>query len=62
MTGRAPSPPFRTVDVARPERGGQAADVLEGFNPDIKLRRTEIIKQGASHYDFRFKLKKPVAG
>ena len=36
--------------------------LIEGFNPDIELTRTQTIMQGASHCDFRFKLKKPAAG
>ncbi len=28
-----------------------------GFNPDVKLRRTQTIMQGASHCDFRYSLK-----
>jgi L-2-amino-thiazoline-4-carboxylic acid hydrolase len=35
--------------------------LIEGFNPDIELTRTQTIMQGASHCDFRFKLKKPAA-
>jgi predicted hydrocarbon binding protein len=27
----------------------------EGFNPDIRLERTQTIMQGASHCDFRFR-------
>ncbi len=29
-----------------------------GYNPDIKLERTQTIMKGASHCDFRFTLKK----
>jgi len=29
--------------------------VAEGFDPDIKLTRTQTIMQGASHCDFRYK-------
>jgi predicted ArsR family transcriptional regulator len=36
--------------------------LIEGFNPDIELTRTQTIMQGASHCDFRFKIKKPAAG
>ena len=35
--------------------------LIEGFNPDIELTRTQTIMQGASHCDFRFALKKPAA-
>jgi hypothetical protein len=28
--------------------------LVEGFNPDIALTRTQTIMQGASHCDFRF--------
>jgi hypothetical protein len=30
----------------------------EGFGPDIKLRRTQTIMQGAGHCDFRYKRQK----
>ena len=29
-------------------------DTIEGFDPDIKLTRTQTIMQGASHCDFRY--------
>jgi len=29
--------------------------MTEGFDPDIKLTRTQTIMQGASHCDFRYK-------
>jgi L-2-amino-thiazoline-4-carboxylic acid hydrolase-like protein len=29
--------------------------MAEGFDPDIKLTRTQTIMQGASHCDFRYK-------
>lgn len=29
--------------------------MAEGFNPDIKLERTQTIMQGAGHCDFRFR-------
>lgn len=35
--------------------------LIEGFNPDIELTRTQTIMQGASHCDVRFALKKPAA-
>jgi len=28
--------------------------LIEGFNPDVKLQRTQTIMEGASHCDFRF--------
>jgi predicted ArsR family transcriptional regulator len=31
--------------------------LIEGFNPDIKLTRTQTIMQGASHCDFRYEVK-----
>lgn len=31
--------------------------LIEGFNPDIALTRTQTIMEGASHCDFRFKRK-----
>jgi L-2-amino-thiazoline-4-carboxylic acid hydrolase len=39
-----------------------SADFLlsEGFDPDIKLTRTQTIMQGASHCDFRYKRVKSV--
>ena len=32
-----------------------SAEMAEGFDPDIKLTRTQTIMQGASHCDFRYK-------
>jgi fumarate reductase iron-sulfur subunit len=32
--------------------------LVEGFNPNIKLERTQTIMQGADHCDFRFTLEK----
>lgn len=29
--------------------------LIEGFNPDVALERTQTIMQGASHCDFRFR-------
>ena len=39
-----------------------SADFLlsEGFDPDIKLTRTQTIMQGASHCDFRYKRVKSI--
>lgn len=34
--------------------------LIEGFNPDIELTRTQTIMEGASHCDFRFR-KRPLA-
>ncbi len=31
--------------------------LVEGFNPNIKLERTQTIMQGADHCDFRFTLR-----
>lgn len=31
--------------------------LIEGFNPDIELTRTQTIMQGAPHCDFRFQVK-----
>jgi hypothetical protein len=31
-------------------------ELAQGFNPDIKLERTQTIMQGAPHCDFRFRL------
>jgi hypothetical protein len=30
--------------------------MIEGFNPDIELTRTQTIMQGATHCDFRYRL------
>ena len=32
--------------------------LVEGFNPDVKLTRTQTVMEGASHCDFRFVLRK----
>ena len=32
--------------------------LVEGFNPDVKLTRTQTVMEGASHCDFRFVLSK----
>jgi predicted ArsR family transcriptional regulator len=29
--------------------------LIEGFNPDVALERTQTIMQGATHCDFRFR-------
>jgi hypothetical protein len=33
--------------------------LVEGFNPEIQLTRTQTIMEGASHCDFRFRLRGP---
>jgi L-2-amino-thiazoline-4-carboxylic acid hydrolase len=35
---------------------GRDAAMIEGFNPDIQLTRTQTIMEGASHCDFRYRL------
>jgi hypothetical protein len=32
--------------------------LIEGFNPDVALKRTQTIMEGAPHCDFRYRLKK----
>jgi len=32
--------------------------LIEGFNPDISLKRTQTIMEGAAYCDFRYRLKK----
>jgi hypothetical protein len=32
--------------------------LVEGFNPEIELERTQTLMEGASHCDFRFRTKK----
>jgi hypothetical protein len=34
----------------------------EGYDPRLKLKRTQTIMQGASHCDFRYRLEEPSAG
>jgi hypothetical protein len=36
--------------------------LVEGFNPDVTLTRTQTIMQGATHCDFRFELRRPREG
>jgi predicted ArsR family transcriptional regulator len=36
--------------------------LIEGFNPDVTLRRTQTIMEGASHCDFRFARQPPAGG
>ncbi len=33
--------------------------MIDGFNPDLELVRTQTVMQGATHCDFRFKPKAP---
>jgi len=33
--------------------------LVEGFNPAVKLTRTQTVMEGASHCDFRFELSRP---
>jgi GTP cyclohydrolase II len=33
--------------------------LVEGFNPAVKLTRTQTVMEGASHCDFRFELRPP---
>jgi hypothetical protein len=35
------------------------AAMIEGFNPAIKLTRTQTIMEGTSHCDFRFRVESP---
>ncbi|HEV3261137.1 MAG TPA: L-2-amino-thiazoline-4-carboxylic acid hydrolase [Gemmataceae bacterium] len=35
---------------------GRDAAMVEGFNPKLKLTRTQTIMQGADHCDFRYRL------
>jgi L-2-amino-thiazoline-4-carboxylic acid hydrolase len=47
-------------ELGEPELGfllvcGADFTMAEGFDPDIKLTRTQTIMQGASHCDFRYK-------
>ncbi len=35
--------------------------LIQGFNPDIELTRTQTIMEGASHCDFRFRVRAPTA-
>jgi len=36
---------------------GRDAAMIEGFNPHIQLTRNQTIMEGASHCDFRFKIR-----
>jgi predicted ArsR family transcriptional regulator len=33
--------------------------LIQGFNPDVELTRTQTIMEGAPHCDFRFRLRQP---
>lgn len=33
--------------------------LVEGFNPAVKLTRTQTVMEGASYCDFRFELRRP---
>jgi len=35
--------------------------LIEGFNPDMKLTRTQTIMEGATHCDFRFARRQPAS-
>ncbi len=35
------------------------AALIEGFNPDVELRRTQTLMGGANHCDFRYSRRKP---
>ncbi len=36
--------------------------LIEGFNPDVELTRTQTLMEGASHCNFRFRQTKPISG
>ncbi|MCB1440719.1 MAG: L-2-amino-thiazoline-4-carboxylic acid hydrolase, partial [Nitratireductor sp.] len=36
-------------------------DFCIGYNPDIEMTRTQTIMRGASHCDFRYRMKKKEA-
>jgi hypothetical protein len=40
---------------------GRDGAMVEGFNPDIELTRTQTIMEGASHCDFRYRLQERTA-
>jgi len=40
---------------------GRDGSFCDGYNPDIELKRTQTIMQGASHCDFRYKARQPDA-
>jgi L-2-amino-thiazoline-4-carboxylic acid hydrolase len=49
---------YRALDLA--DLGGSLScqrdfALIEGFNPDITLERTQTLMEGASHCDFRFR-------
>ena len=50
-------------DLGIPELGcllscNRDYSLIQGFNPDIELTRTQTVMQGAPHCDFRYKVKK----
>jgi L-2-amino-thiazoline-4-carboxylic acid hydrolase len=53
---------YRALDLA--DLGGSLScqrdfALIEGFNPDITLERTQTLMEGASHCDFRFRARPP---
>jgi hypothetical protein len=40
---------------------GRDAAMIEGFNPDVELTRTQTIMEGAGHCDFRYRLRPPAS-
>ena len=38
---------------------GRDGSFCDGYNPDIELTRTQTIMQGATHCDFRYKVRSP---
>ena len=61
---RAAATPRCTAPSALPEIGALLScnrdfSLVEGFNPDVKLTRTQTVMEGASHCDFRFELRRP---
>jgi hypothetical protein len=37
---------------------GRDAAMIEGFNPDVELTRTQTIMEGAGHCDFRYRIRR----
>ena len=48
-------PGFRAATLGR--YGAASAFLLDGFSDGLELERTQTVMQGASHCDFRFKVK-----
>ena len=53
---------YRTLGI--PELGALLScnrdyALIEGFNPEVELTRTQTIMQGATHCDFRYRLRRP---